>query len=140
MKNSKHPPSEEEGFIRRMNALDDGESLPPEEVRSLARQSGIDLAKSLAVALSQVQEAKKDLLKEQLDNARRERALAAEQLNAPRRKRSKAENLAVISHLTAMRPAGASAHAFHRNFETATDDDIASLAAELESLAGEEKK
>lgn len=136
MTNRDTKPTAEQLFVERLSALQDGDAMTDAEVDALAKESGVDLAASLAAALQKVQAAKTRALREALASAQSGRAAALAKLKSIRATRTRTENLAFINAMASRMPAQQQALTFHRNFAAATDEDVASLAAEMALLVG----
>jgi hypothetical protein len=123
-------------LLERVDRLADSVPTGQHEAEELLAEAGIDATKELTRALAVVAQAKAQAVATRFANARRERLATAAGLKvASRPRRTRAENLGLIAALAARFSAGRELVVQHRDFESAPDEDVDSLAAELELLA-----
>lgn len=133
------PNKSDAAFVARLESLFDQVPLEDAEVESILAEEGIDPAAVTARALSLVAEETERLRVERLRFADAERRSAVSQLEsrlAARIKRSRDELLARFAELRLSQPQAA---AMFRDFKSASDEDLASLVAELETLVGDDE-
>jgi hypothetical protein len=122
-------------LLQRIDMLGDSIPQEPADVDGLLAEAGIDVAQEIERSMSLVAQAKAQAISARFAEARRERIATTAALKGPERpKRSRAENLNVIALIAARVPAGRELVVQHRGFEAAPDEDVDSLAAELELL------
>ncbi|WP_140877614.1 hypothetical protein [Myxococcus xanthus] len=134
MINSTRVPDENQALIDCLDELGDSVPLDDTEAKRLTREAGLDTARALRNALALVEAAKSRVLQDALRLAKFERASILRQLERDRPTRTRDEHIAFIRTTGQSLPPASRPQAFHRSFESATDEDIESLAAEIEVL------
>ncbi len=122
-------------LLERIDRL--GDSVPQEaaDVDQMLADAGINAAEELKRSMGLLARAKAQAVAARFAAARQERIATTTTLQAPARaRRTRSENLSLIALVAARLPAGRELVVQHRGFESAPDEDVDSLAAELELL------
>jgi hypothetical protein len=134
MINPAPPRNENQALIDCLDELGDSVPLDDAEAKRLVKDSGLDTARALRNAMALIDAAKSRALQEALRAARLERMPILKRLEDKRSARTRDENISFIHTAGQSLPQASRPQAFHRNFESATDEDIDSLATEIEVL------
>ncbi|WP_147445455.1 hypothetical protein [Corallococcus aberystwythensis] len=134
MINPAKPRNEDQILVDCLDELGDSAPLDNVEAKRLTREAGFDTARALRNALSLVDAAKGRALQEALRTAKSERMPILKKLENKRTTRTRDETITFIHTAGQSLPQASRPQAFHRNFESATDEDIESLAVEIEVL------
>jgi hypothetical protein len=134
MMNPAKPNSEAQALIDCLEELGDAVPMDDAEAKRMVRESGIDTSRALRNAFALIEAAKERALQEALRTAKSERMSVLKRLETTRPVRTRDESIAFIRSAGQSLPLASRPQAFHRNFESAADEDIESLAAEIEVL------
>nr|BDT35127.1 hypothetical protein MFMH1_47960 [Myxococcus sp. MH1] len=132
--------NDDQKLVDGLDELGDSIVLDDVEAKRIVRAAGMDVAKGLQKALALVEAAKGLALQNALRTARDERLSMLKRFEGGRSVRSRAESISFIHKAGQSLPPASRPQAFHRSFETATDEDIESLAAEIEVLLAMENE
>jgi predicted HAD superfamily phosphohydrolase len=120
-------------FVLALEELSDEVPMDAEEITETLESVGLDPAKELARTMAALDEVAERVRNERFARAREERLGALSRIKTGV-KRTKQELLARIEELKGRLPAGAELQAFHKNLESVSDEDLASLVAQYEEL------
>ena len=118
--------------------LSDQVPLDEEETADLLASIGIDTATELKRALEAIDRAAEEQRQARFAGAREARTTALARLRASV-KLGKGELLSRLAELQKMLPPDQQPHVFHKNLESVSEDDLASLVAEYEELIDREE-
>ena len=125
-------------FALAFETLSDEVPMDAEEIKETLASVGLDPAEELARTMAALGEVSERQRKERFARAGREREAALSRIGGVV-KRSREALVARLKELQAGMPPGKELHAFHKNLESASDDDLASLIAQYEELLEREE-
>ena len=126
-----------EDFLGTLEHLEDQIPLTPQEQATMLPPANV-IAASLKKLMQTVEQEQARRAQVRLDAGRAGREAAVRKIRASVVHRSRAENLALITAMRSKSPAHARTVAFFRNFETAPDEDLDILVADLQALMDSE--
>lgn len=128
------PPRTAQNFVYRLVELDESVPLSNEEARAILREAGVDPAHELkrALALVEVEEQKQRQARFAKADAERKATLA--RMSSPKQQCSRPQLLYRLDELKRLAPPEAQPQTYFKNFEAASDDDLARIVADFEHL------